>query len=142
MDILGLSQIRWLYQGEHFTQYASCFIYSGNKQTRRYVAGFLITPKARRSLLEAQPLSERIIKARFKTKFRSVTLFQCYAATEPDDDATKDKFYDRLATSVNKTPKGDLILILGDFNAKLGSNNGAESSMHSVQQEMGMEKGL
>ena len=56
-------------------------------------------------------------------------MFQCYAHTEPDDDATKDEFYDRLATSVNKTPKGDLTLIIGDFNAKVGSNNGAESIM-------------
>ena len=45
--------------------------------------------------------------------------FQCHAPTEPDDNATKDEFYDRFATSVNKTPKGDIILILGDFNAML-----------------------
>ena len=56
-------------------------------------------------------------------------MFQCYAATEPADAAIIDEFYDRLATSVDKTPNGDLILILGDFNAKVGSNNAAESTM-------------
>ena len=39
------------------------------------------------------------------------------------------KFYDRLATSVIKSPKADIILILDDFNANIGSNNGAESRM-------------
>ena len=76
----------------------------------------MITQKARRSLLEAQPISARIIKVRFKTKFHDVTLLHSYALNESDDDATKE-FYYRLAPSVNKTPKADIILILGDFNA-------------------------
>ena len=104
MDMLGLSKINWLDQGEHFTQHDSLFIYSWNKQARRQWVGFLTATKARRSHLEAQLVSDSIIKARFKTKFRKVTLFQCYAPTEPDYDATKDILYDRLASSVNQTP--------------------------------------
>ena len=84
MDILGLSEIKWLAQGEHFTQDGSFFIYIVNKQTRKYVVGFLITPKARRSLLEAQPISKCIIKARFKTKFRNVSVLCSYSYAEPD----------------------------------------------------------
>ncbi|XP_073821545.1 uncharacterized protein [Musca autumnalis] len=48
---------------------------------------------------------------------------QCYAPTEPDDEEIKDDFYRELEGAIANTPKGDILMILGDFNAKVGNDN-------------------
>jgi exonuclease III len=45
-----------------------------------------------------------------------------YAPTNDKDDQEKEIFYGRLEETCNKTPKHDTVIIMGDFNAKLGNN--------------------
>ena len=49
----------------------------------------------------------------------TVTVIQCYAPTNDHNDENKDKFYNQLQSLINKTPFHDLLLVMGDFNAKL-----------------------
>ena len=46
-----------------------------------------------------------------------------YAPTNDADDEVKSEFYARLQGFIDGVAKKDLILLLGDFNAKVGSNN-------------------
>lgn len=50
-------------------------------------------------------------------------IFQCYAPTDCDEDeGQKDKFYSDLQEVVNITKPKDFMVIMGDFNAKVGIN--------------------
>jgi len=46
-----------------------------------------------------------------------------YVPTEDKADTEKEKFYDDLQTVIDRTPKSDTILVLGDANAKLGKED-------------------
>ena len=39
------------------------------------------------------------------------------------DEITKDIFYDQLQAELEETPQHDMKIIMGDLNAKVGSNN-------------------
>ena len=56
----------------------------------------MISKKTFKALLNWQPVSDRIISARFSSKVRNFTIIQCYAPTELADDNEKDEFYSRL----------------------------------------------
>ena len=43
--------------------------------------GFLMTPRAHSCLISWEPISERLITARFRSKIWNITLIQCYAPT-------------------------------------------------------------
>ena len=52
-----------------------------------------------------------------------MTLLNMYAPTEDKADIEKEKFYDDLQIAVDRTPKSNTILVLGDANAKLGKED-------------------
>jgi len=50
-----------------------------------------------------------------------MTMINMYAPKEDKVDA--EKFYDDYQTVIDRTPKSDTILVLGDANAKLGKKD-------------------
>nr|KAG5707728.1 hypothetical protein BaRGS_003303 [Batillaria attramentaria] len=68
-------------------------------------------------------LSPRILSARFNSKGRKVTILQCYAPTNMADEEEKENFYEQLQAVLDKAPKRDLKILMGDLNAKVGTDN-------------------
>jgi hypothetical protein len=80
-----LSETRWTGYGEVDLQEGEKFIYSGweNEDNRHQEGvGFILSKKAKQSMIDWKPVSSRIIVARFKSNVRNVTVIQCYALTE------------------------------------------------------------
>lgn len=51
------------------------------------------------------------------------TIVSAYAPTMTNPDEIKDKFYEELHDVIAAVPKADKLIILGDFNARIGSNS-------------------
>ena len=58
---------------------------------------------------------------------------QVYAPTNDAKDDDKEDLYQSLQTAINKVPKRDLLLLMGDFNAKVGAvREGRKKLAHMV----------
>ena len=69
-------------------------------------------------------ISERIMSWRLPLeKSRFATLFSVYAPTLVSPETDKDCFYDSLASELNRVPAADKIVLLGDFNARVGTKH-------------------
>lgn len=92
--------------------------------------GLMLTPAAKRSLIEWKPISDRILLARFKSKVRNISIVHVYAPTNTSPENVKDDFYELLSSTLDNVRKGDILIVMGDLNAKVGSDNtGYESFM-------------
>jgi len=126
LKILGLSETRWTDFGEIKTTMGITLIFSGRigpNNAHTAGVGFLINKKCKGSLLSWQPISERIIMARFATRARQVTIIRCYAPTENADEQDKDNFYGSLLNAMSSIKKKDIVILMGDINGKVGSDN-------------------
>ena len=127
IELLGVSETRWTARGSRQLLYGHHILYLGRAEE---VLGSSPPKRSTKlSLLEWKPISERIIKARYNSAFAKLSVIVCYAPTEDAEDEEKDTFYDELQASVDETPSHDVLLIMGDLNAKVGvDNQGKEST--------------
>jgi len=68
-----------------------------------------------------EPVSDRVLVVRLKAKPRNITLIQVYGPTTAATDGETEMFYQVLSQAVKQVPKGDMLLVMDDFNAKVGS---------------------
>ena len=62
-----------------------------------------------------------MISVRFQGKPFNITVIQVYAPTSNTEEAEAEWFYEDLQDLLELTPKEDVLLIIGDWNAKVGS---------------------
>ena len=62
-----------------------------------------------------------MISVHFQGKPFTITVIQAYAPTSNAEEAEVEWFYEDLQDLLELTPKKDVLLIIGDWNAKLGS---------------------
>ena len=58
---------------------------------------------------------------RFQGKPFNITIIQVYAPTTNAEEADIERFYEDLQDLLEVTPKNDVLFIIGDWNAKVGS---------------------
>ena len=66
--------------------------------------------------------SERLLTLRFDTTAGLVTLGSVYAPTMSATSDTKDEFYENLADISSSVPNNEQLVLLGDFNARVGAD--------------------
>ena len=54
---------------------------------------------------------------------RHATIVSAYAPTMTNPDEVKDKFYDDLDSVISAAPRTDILILLGDFNARVGTDH-------------------
>ena len=62
-----------------------------------------------------------MISVHFQGKPFNITVIQVYALTSNDEEAEVEWFYEDLQDLLELTPKKDVLFIIGDWNAKVGS---------------------
>ena len=63
--------------------------------------------------------SSRYITIRVKASPFKITIIQAYAPRTDYDDNDSEHFYDQLQEVVDQTPKKDIIVVWGDWSAKI-----------------------
>ena len=128
IDIAALSETR-LPNEDSLTEVGGgyTFFWKGlpEESDRIHGVGFAIKATLLNSLPESPSgISERLMTLRIPlTQNRYATLISAYAPTLTSDENIKDAFYDMLEHTLRNIPQTDKILLLGDFNARVGSNN-------------------
>ena len=62
-----------------------------------------------------------MISVHFQGKPFTITVIQVYAPTSNAEEAEVERFYEDLQDLLELTPKKDALFIIGDWNAKVGS---------------------
>ena len=65
--------------------------------------------------------NDRMIFVHFQGKPFNITVIQVYAPTSNSEEAEVEWFYEDIQDLLELTPKKDILFIIGDWNAEVGS---------------------
>ena len=87
INILGISEARWMGTGKKKLTTGQTLLYSGRKDDQHQEGVALLMKKeVEQALIEWNPISERLISARFNSKFGKLTIINCYAPMEEAEE--------------------------------------------------------
>ena len=118
-DILGMAEMHWTGSGE---LNGGEVIWSGEENKHIRGVGLLLSKRAKSALLGYYLVNARIIAARFRGKPLNLSVIQVYAPTSDSTDEEGEIFYEQLEKTLRQLPKKDVKLIIGDWNAKVGTD--------------------
>ena len=81
----------------------------------------MVSERVRNAVLGCNLKNDRMISVRFQSKPFNITVIQAYAPTSNAEEAEVELLYDDLQDLSELTPKKDVFFIIGDWNAKVGS---------------------
>ena len=121
IDMLGLSELRWTGMGEcnsddHYTYYC------GQESLRRNGVAIIVNKRVRNAVLGCSLKYDRMPSVRFQGKPFNIMVIQVYAPTSSAEEADVEQFYEDLQDLLELTPKKDVLFIIRDWIAEIGSH--------------------
>ena len=95
--------------------------YCGQESLRRNGIAIMVSKRVRNAVLGCSLKNDRMISVHFQGKPFNITVIQVYAPTSNAEEAKAEWFYEDVPDLVELTPKNDVLFIIGDWNAKVGS---------------------
>ena len=95
--------------------------YCRQESLRRNGVAIMVNKRVRNAVLACNLKNDRMISVLFQNKPFSITVIQVYAQTSNAEEAEVERFYEDLQDLWELTPKKDILFIIGDWNAKVGS---------------------
>ena len=112
IDIQGISKLKGTGMGE--------FNSDDQESLRRNRVAIMINKRVWNSVLGCRLKSNRMTSVRFQGKPFNITVIEDYAPTSNAEEAEVERSYEYLQDLLELTPKKDVFLIIGDWNAKVG----------------------
>ena len=116
IDILGISELKWMGMGD-FSLDGHYIYYCGQESLRRNEIALIVNKRVQNAVLWCSLKNNRMILVCFQGTPFSITVIPNTNARE----AEVDQFYEDLQDLQELTPKKDVLFIIGDWNAKAGS---------------------
>ena len=93
----------------------------GLESLRRNEVALIVNERVCNAVLGCNLKNDRMISVLLQGKPFNITVNQVYAPTSNAEETEVEQFYEDLQELLELTPKKDVLFIIGDWNAKVGS---------------------
>ena len=95
--------------------------YCGQESLRRSGVAIMVNKRVQNAVLGCNLKNDRMISVHLQGKPFNITVIQVYAPTSNAEEAELEWFYEDLQDLLELTPQKYVLCIIGDWNAKVGS---------------------
>ena len=81
----------------------------------------MVNKRVQNAVIGCNLKNDRMISVRFQDKPLNITVIQVHAPTSNAEEAEVEQFYEDLQDLLELTPKKEVLSIIGDWNAKVES---------------------
>lgn len=95
-----------------------------SEELRKHGVGFVVKNSLLNKVEPDSDGSESLLTLRHNTTEGSVLLISVYAPTLSVSPGTKDEFYENLPSNLRSIPSTEQVVLLSDFNTRVGADSG------------------
>ena len=95
--------------------------YCGQEPLRRNGVAIIVNKRVQNTILGCSLKNDSMISVCFQGKPFNITVVQIYALTSNAEEAEVEWFYEDVQDLLELTPRKEILFIIGDWNAKVGS---------------------
>ena len=95
--------------------------YCGKESLRRYGVAIIVNKRVQNAVLGCSLKNDRMISVHFQGKPFNITVIQVYGPSSNAEETEIEWFCEDLQDLLELTPPKVVLFIIGDWNAKLGS---------------------
>ena len=99
----------------------NCIYYCGQESLRRNGVAIIVNKRVQNAVLGYNLKNNKMIYVHFQGKPFNITLIQVYGPTSNAEETEVEWFYEYLQDLLEQTPEKDVLFIIGDWHAKVGS---------------------
>ena len=120
--VVGLTEVRR--PGSGMTVVGGYTYYWSGRSDGRHTEGVAVAVAnwLAPMIMQVTPVNERLLRLRIKHSLGVFSLVIVYAPTEMANHDAKETFYAKLQSEVERCPRRDTLLVVGDFNATTGTD--------------------
>ena len=126
-DILRISELKWTGMGE-FNSDDSYIYYCGQEYLRRNGVAHIVNKKVKNAVPECNLKNDRMVSVHFQGQLFNITVIQVYAPVTNAEEAEVEWYCEDLQDLLELTPKQDVLFIIGNWNAKVRSQEDTKSN--------------
>ena len=124
LDMVGVCEARWTGSGRTVTG-DWVFHHSGGDKHEHGV-GILLTKEMDSAVIGCWQLSDRVMLLKIGAKPVNINVIQVYAPTTQHSDDVIDRFYEQVDEARRQCKNGEVTIVMGDLNAKVGRGRSGE----------------
>ena len=125
VDMLGISEPKWTGMDE-FNLDDHYIYYCWQESLRRNGVAIVVNKRVQNAVLGCSLKNDRIISVHFQGKSVNIMVIQVCALISDAEEAEVEWLCEDLQDLLELTPKKDVLFIIGDWNAKVGSQETPE----------------
>lgn len=138
LDIVGLSKTHWRGEGHFVTALGNSIYFSGHNSESRNGVTMLLSSAANRAVLGYKAVNDRILTLKFKSHPLNINVIQVYAPTAESTEEAIETFYEQLENTINDLPRGEILVVMGDMNEKVGRSTVRDQQLRKALGRFGM----
>ena len=120
VNILGISELKWT-RVDEFNLDDHYIYYCGQESLRRNGVAIIDNKRVRNAVLGCNLKNDRMTSVHSQGKPFNIMVIQVYALTSNAEEAEVERFFEDQQDLLQLTLKKDVLFIIRDWNAKVGS---------------------
>ncbi|KAK9881036.1 hypothetical protein WA026_014379 [Henosepilachna vigintioctopunctata] len=136
IDICALQETKKKGKGQiDYGEYILAYSGVDSDQNAFAGVGILIQSKYRHSIVECVYHSERILILKFSLGKKTINIISIYSPENCKPKREREQFFENLQNTLDKIPSDELVIVMGDFNARIGNTviPGVKQRFHEDQ---------
>lgn len=118
VNIMGTAEARWTGSGKFISEKYT-IIYAG-EETHKGGVALIMDEDTAKCCKEYWAVSPRVLLVKIQAKPFNINIIQVYAPTNDHTEKEVDTFYQDLVNAMKTCKSQDIIMVMGDLNAKVG----------------------